>query len=178
MKFVSLFLKLRRENSSFKFLLKLRQASSVTKNFLTRSDRRYYSDRGQCAKCYLACKTCSGPRRDQCVTCPGGWQLAAGECHPECPEGFFKSNFGCQKCHHYCRTCKGMRNERTDMRDRSSKYWTSSRVVIPGESLSRFHPFIHTSFTTHLPNFDLQWVMKTSFERLHLYNLRWTKCVC
>ena len=67
----------------------------------------YYSDRGQCAKCYLSCKTCSGPRRDQCVTCPKGWQLAAGECHPECPEGFFKSNFGCQKCHHYCRTCKG-----------------------------------------------------------------------
>lgn len=72
--------------------------------------RRYYSDRGQCAKCYLSCKTCSGPRRDQCVTCPRGWQLAAGECHPECPEGFFKSNFGCQKCHHYCRTCKGKVN--------------------------------------------------------------------
>lgn len=30
--------------------------------------------------------------------------------------------------------------ERADMRDRSSKYWTSARVVIPGESLSRFHP--------------------------------------
>lgn len=70
-------------------------------------DFSYYSDRGQCAKCYLSCKTCLGPRRDQCVTCPRGWQLAAGECHPECPEGFFKSNFGCQKCHHYCRTCKG-----------------------------------------------------------------------
>jgi hypothetical protein len=60
-----------------------------------------------CAKCYLSCMTCSGPRRDQCVTCPRGWQLAAGECHPECPEGFFKSNYGCQKCHHYCRTCNG-----------------------------------------------------------------------
>lgn len=33
--------------------------------------------------------------------------MAGGECHPECPEGFFKSNYGCQKCHHYCRTCKG-----------------------------------------------------------------------
>lgn len=76
--------------------------------FLIFLPRSYYSDRGQCAKCYLSCKTCSGPRRDQCVTCPRGWQLAAGECHPECPEGFFKSNFGCQKCHHYCRTCKGI----------------------------------------------------------------------
>lgn len=67
----------------------------------------YYSDRGTCAKCYLSCNTCSGPRRDQCVKCPEGWQLAGGECHPECPEGFFKTKFGCQKCHHYCKTCNG-----------------------------------------------------------------------
>lgn len=68
---------------------------------------RYFNDLGICAKCFLSCMTCSGPRRDQCVTCPRGWQLAAGECHPECPQGFFMSDFGCQKCHHYCRTCKG-----------------------------------------------------------------------
>lgn len=68
---------------------------------------RYYSDRGTCAKCYLSCHTCSGPRRDQCVKCPNDWQLAGGECHPECPEGFFKTPFGCQKCHHYCKTCSG-----------------------------------------------------------------------
>lgn len=67
----------------------------------------YYSDRGSCVKCYLSCDTCSGPRRDQCVQCPPGWKLAAGECHPECPEGFFKTDFGCQKCHHYCKTCNG-----------------------------------------------------------------------
>lgn len=67
----------------------------------------YYSDRGTCAKCYLSCHTCSGPRRDQCVKCPKDWQLADGECHPECPEGFFKSEFGCQKCHHICKTCSG-----------------------------------------------------------------------
>lgn len=74
---------------------------------LTRYLNRYYSDRGTCSKCYLSCATCSGPRRDQCVTCPKDWQLASGECHPECPEGFFKSEFGCQKCHHYCKTCSG-----------------------------------------------------------------------
>lgn len=70
----------------------------------------YYSDRGECARCSLSCAQCWGPRRDQCVACPQGWQLAAGECHPECPEGFFKAEYGCQKCHHYCRTCKGMFN--------------------------------------------------------------------
>lgn len=93
------------------YLSSRRMNRSVTRQFryifLFLFGSSYYSDRGQCAKCYLSCKTCSGPRRDQCVTCPRGWQLAAGECHPECPEGFFKSNYGCQKCHHYCRTCKG-----------------------------------------------------------------------
>lgn len=67
----------------------------------------YYNEYGTCAKCFLSCMTCVGPRRDECVTCPQGWQLAAGECHPECPQSFFMSDFGCQKCHHYCRTCKG-----------------------------------------------------------------------
>jgi hypothetical protein len=67
----------------------------------------YYSDRGTCVKCYLSCDTCSGPRRDQCVTCPKDWKLAGGECHPECPEGYFKTEFGCQRCHHYCKTCNG-----------------------------------------------------------------------
>lgn len=81
---------------------------ATTQRFLGRSDESsYYSDRGTCAKCYLSCHTCSGPRRDQCVKCPKDWQLADGECHPECPEGFFKSAFGCQKCHHICKTCSG-----------------------------------------------------------------------
>ncbi|XP_039291694.1 furin-like protease 2 [Nilaparvata lugens] len=74
---------------------------------LPHRNRQYYNDVGTCSKCYLSCMTCSGPRRDQCVTCPQGWQLAAGECHPECPQGFFMSQYGCQKCHHYCHTCKG-----------------------------------------------------------------------
>jgi hypothetical protein len=34
-------------------------------------------------------------------------QLAAGECHPECREGFLKSDYSCQKCYHYCKTCSG-----------------------------------------------------------------------
>ncbi|VVD04240.1 unnamed protein product [Leptidea sinapis] len=46
----------------------------------------YYADRGSCSKCYISCRTCSGPRRDQCASCPSGWKLAAGECHPECPQ--------------------------------------------------------------------------------------------
>nr|CAD7461034.1 unnamed protein product [Timema tahoe] len=59
---------------------------------------RYYSDQGVCEKCYLSCTTCSGPRKDHCIDCPQGWKLAAGECQPECPEGFYSSNFGCNRC--------------------------------------------------------------------------------
>lgn len=108
----------------------IRLSTNVRRNIF---QRRYYSDRGQCAKCYLSCKTCSGPRRDQCVTCPRGWQLAAGECHPECPEGFFKSNFGCQKCHHYCRTCKGILETRTCSGLFRHSNMQVTRVCITGE---------------------------------------------
>nr|CAD7261535.1 unnamed protein product [Timema shepardi] len=59
--------------------------------------RVYYSDQGVCEKCYLSCTTCSGPRKDHCINCPQGWKLAAGECQPECPEGFYSSNFGCNR---------------------------------------------------------------------------------
>lgn len=60
-----------------------------------------------CARCYISCETCSGPGHDQCVACPRGWQLAAGECRPDCPEGFYKTEYGCQKCHYSCRNCLG-----------------------------------------------------------------------
>ena len=98
---------------------------------------RYYSDRGVCAKCYLSCMTCSGPRRDQCVTCPRGWQLAAGECHPECPEGFFKSNYGCQKCHHYCRTCSG-KHSITCLLNYLLTYLLTPRSTVLHEKLTGF----------------------------------------
>lgn len=88
---------------------------------------RYYSDRGTCSKCYLSCATCSGPRRDQCVTCPKDWQLASGECHPSCPMGFFKSEFGCQKCHHYCKTCSGKLNRNVSPRH---TFQSNSRPVV------------------------------------------------
>lgn len=67
----------------------------------------YYSDKGICERCYMSCRTCSGPGEDQCVTCPAGWQLLAGECRPYCPEGFYKTMYGCQKCHYSCNNCVG-----------------------------------------------------------------------
>nr|CAD7411542.1 unnamed protein product [Timema cristinae] len=55
-------------------------------------------DHGVCAKCYMSCRTCSGPDKSHCVSCPNEWQLAGGECSPVCPGGFFLSRFGCQRC--------------------------------------------------------------------------------
>ncbi|CAH1972311.1 unnamed protein product [Acanthoscelides obtectus] len=67
----------------------------------------YYSDKGACQRCYMSCRTCSGPGRDQCVSCPTGWQLLAGECRPDCPEGYYKTVYGCQRCHYSCKNCPG-----------------------------------------------------------------------
>ncbi|CAH2049213.1 unnamed protein product, partial [Iphiclides podalirius] len=67
----------------------------------------YYPDDGICSKCYLSCQTCTGPRRDQCASCPPDWRLAAGECRPECPQNFFTWGDSCRRCHHYCQDCHG-----------------------------------------------------------------------
>ncbi|ENN73786.1 hypothetical protein YQE_09613, partial [Dendroctonus ponderosae] len=65
----------------------------------------YYSDMGLCLRCYMSCKTCSGPGSNQCVECPDSWLLLNGECRPDCPVNFFKSEYGCQKCHYSCVNC-------------------------------------------------------------------------
>jgi hypothetical protein len=72
----------------------------------------YYSDKGVCSRCYMSCKTCSGPGHNQCVNCPEGWQLLSGECRPDCPEGYYKTEYGCQKCHYSCRNCIGSLNKK------------------------------------------------------------------
>lgn len=55
----------------------------------------------------MSCKTCSGPGPDQCVACPESWLLLNGECRPDCPVNYYKTEFGCQKCHAKCRNCPG-----------------------------------------------------------------------
>ncbi|KAL1508965.1 hypothetical protein ABEB36_003778 [Hypothenemus hampei] len=65
----------------------------------------YYSDKGLCVRCYMSCKTCSGPGPDQCVTCPDSWLLLNGECRPDCPANYYKTEYGCQKCHYSCANC-------------------------------------------------------------------------
>ncbi|XP_050300640.1 furin-like protease 2 [Anthonomus grandis grandis] len=65
----------------------------------------YYSDKGLCMRCYMSCKTCSGPGPDQCVSCPDSWLLLNGECRPDCPAGYYKTEYGCQKCHYSCANC-------------------------------------------------------------------------
>lgn len=86
----------------------------------------YYSDKGQCQRCYMSCKTCSGPMQNECVACPAGWQLMAGQCRPTCPEGYYKTDFGCQKCYYSCRDCPGKYRSRlllkADLGDESGDF--------------------------------------------------------
>ncbi|XP_056639377.1 furin-like protease 2 isoform X2 [Diorhabda sublineata] len=98
----------------------------------------YYSDKGICLRCYMSCKTCSGPGPDQCVSCPNGWQLLSGECRPDCPEGYYKTEYGCQRCHYSCRNCPGCKNEETKRKINVEALLLSAQ---PGTTLQIVNPF-------------------------------------
>lgn len=98
----------------------------------------YYSDKGICLRCYMSCKTCSGPGADQCVSCPNGWQLLSGECRPDCPEGYYKTEYGCQRCHYSCRNCPGCKNEESKRKINVEALLLSAQ---PGTTLQIVNPF-------------------------------------
>lgn len=70
-----------------------------------------------CVTCHSTCKTCSGPRDYECISCfSQNHRLIHGKCieTTECPDGYFKSQstsdsvtIECVKCHNSCRTCNG-----------------------------------------------------------------------
>ncbi|XP_030000063.1 proprotein convertase subtilisin/kexin type 5-like [Sphaeramia orbicularis] len=64
-----------------------------------------------CEPCHRACKTCGGPRFDDCDSCEEGFTLKKGECLEArqlelCPEKHFRNRKGeCKLCHSTCKTC-------------------------------------------------------------------------
>lgn len=56
----------------------------------------------------MSCRTCHGPGRADCVSCPSRWRLVNGECLSECPAGYYETEGGgCMKCFKGCQDCKG-----------------------------------------------------------------------
>jgi proprotein convertase subtilisin/kexin type 5 len=99
----------------------------------------YYSDKGVCSRCYMSCKTCSGPGHNQCVNCPEGWQLLSGECRPDCPEGYYKTEYGCQKCHYSCRNCIGCKMQEDKRRIDVQALLLSAQPVSTLQLISPFN---------------------------------------
>lgn len=69
---------------------------------------RFFSDRGVCSPCEGNCKTCYGPRQDQCASCINGSFLLNTSCRSTCPPSHYPEGTECLPCYQNCLTCKGM----------------------------------------------------------------------
>ncbi|XP_078141236.1 proprotein convertase subtilisin/kexin type 5b isoform X1 [Centroberyx gerrardi] len=64
-----------------------------------------------CEPCHRSCRTCGGPKYNDCDSCEDGFTLKDGECLEDaqfvlCPEKHFRNGKGdCEQCHSSCKTC-------------------------------------------------------------------------
>ncbi|XP_041642714.1 proprotein convertase subtilisin/kexin type 5-like [Cheilinus undulatus] len=71
----------------------------------------------ECEPCHRSCRTCGGPRFDDCDSCEDGFTLKNGECLEgrqldPCREKHFRNAQGeCEQCHSLCKTCSGAGRE-------------------------------------------------------------------
>ncbi|KAL4442386.1 hypothetical protein ABPG74_005727, partial [Tetrahymena malaccensis] len=62
-----------------------------------------------CTNCDITCKTCSGPKYNECLTCDSTRQNVANSC--PCKDGYYETHQpSCQQCHYSCLTCDGPNN--------------------------------------------------------------------
>ena len=69
---------------------------------------RFFNDGGFCSPCEANCRTCYGPRQDQCASCVNGSFLLNTSCHGTCPPSHYPVGTECLPCYQNCLTCKGM----------------------------------------------------------------------
>ncbi|KAM9742841.1 proprotein convertase subtilisin/kexin type 5b isoform 1-T1 [Menidia menidia] len=68
-------------------------------------------DSGECEPCHRSCRSCGGPRNEDCDSCEDGLSLINGECLEgtqlaACPENQYRnSKKECEQCHSSCKTC-------------------------------------------------------------------------
>ncbi|XP_071385584.1 proprotein convertase subtilisin/kexin type 5-like [Centroberyx affinis] len=64
-----------------------------------------------CEPCHRSCRTCGGPKYNDCDSCEDGFTLKDGECLEDtqfvlCPDKHFRNGKGdCEQCHSSCKTC-------------------------------------------------------------------------
>ncbi|XP_035999655.1 proprotein convertase subtilisin/kexin type 5b isoform X2 [Fundulus heteroclitus] len=79
----------------------------------------YFVDKGnlECEPCHRDCRSCGGPRSDDCDSCEDDFTLKDGECLSGkqlavCPETQFRnSQDKCEPCHSSCKSCFGAGKE-------------------------------------------------------------------
>ncbi|KAA8592193.1 hypothetical protein FQN60_017648 [Etheostoma spectabile] len=72
--------------------------------------RSYMDHNGDCQQCHKLCHRCSGPGKDQCLSCNEPNFLLNNTCMQECPVGYYaedKDERACERCHFSCKSCVG-----------------------------------------------------------------------
>ena len=68
-----------------------------------------YKDQDRCLPCHGSCHSCSGPSKEDCLSCPPGTRLRDYSCQ-SCSLGYYfegRISNKCQRCHTSCSTCSG-----------------------------------------------------------------------
>ncbi|XP_047448534.1 proprotein convertase subtilisin/kexin type 5b isoform X2 [Mugil cephalus] len=70
----------------------------------------YLDGDGECQHCHKRCHVCSGPGKDNCLSCNEPLFLLNTTCVQECPEGYYPEDTDkreCVPCHLSCKSCSG-----------------------------------------------------------------------
>ena len=65
-------------------------------------------DHNRCLPCHGSCLSCSGPAKQDCLSCPAGTRLHDYSCQSCALGNYYESMSNkCYKCHEGCSTCSG-----------------------------------------------------------------------
>ncbi|GLD75172.1 proprotein convertase subtilisin/kexin type 5-like protein, partial [Lates japonicus] len=66
---------------------------------------QYLSKHGLCHLCDATCLQCTGPEREDCISCPPTRFFDDGRCPIRCQTGRYALGRQCYLCHHTCHEC-------------------------------------------------------------------------
>ncbi|KAL4506092.1 hypothetical protein ABPG72_013853, partial [Tetrahymena utriculariae] len=69
----------------------------------------YYDNKYNCLLCHASCKSCDGPKQNQCTGCNQFYFLQSDQTCSQCEDGYFfdQASRQCKACNINCQTCNG-----------------------------------------------------------------------
>ncbi|KAL4480244.1 hypothetical protein ABPG74_020760 [Tetrahymena malaccensis] len=69
----------------------------------------YQDDKYNCLQCNSSCKSCNGPKQNQCTNCNQNYYLQSDQSCSQCQDGYFLDQISgqCKTCNINCQTCNG-----------------------------------------------------------------------